>query len=67
MLPVLVALRGRVGCAHPKRCELSDASAAIHEVVEEDIMVSKNSAGNTVRSPFETRRETCEREWFVVS
>lgn len=31
-LPQLVALRGRVNSAHPRKCELSDKQAAYHEV-----------------------------------
>lgn len=32
MLPMLVALRGRVGCKEPRPCELSGSMAAIYEV-----------------------------------
>jgi hypothetical protein len=36
------------------------------QVVEEDILASKHANGSTSRTPFETRREVTEREWFVV-
>jgi hypothetical protein len=62
----LVALRGRVACANPRACELDrGARAAIHEVVEEDIYLSRGAAGGLVRAPFETRRELAEREWWL--
>lgn len=32
LLPMLVALRGRVESNDPKKCELSDRKAVIHEV-----------------------------------
>lgn len=32
VLPVLVAVRGRVGSTSPKRCELGDKDAVVHEV-----------------------------------
>lgn len=33
LLPMLVAVRGRVGCANPRACELCDSKAAIYEVI----------------------------------
>lgn len=32
MLPVLIAVRGRVGSTAPKRCELGEVDAVVHEV-----------------------------------
>lgn len=38
MLPMLVALRGRVDSGDPKKCELSDRRAVIHEVCSDTAM-----------------------------
>lgn len=66
MLPMLVALRGRVESPDPKPCELSERKAVIHEIHEEDIMLVKGPTGAPERKPFDTRHETTEREWFVA-
>ncbi|GBF94919.1 hypothetical protein Rsub_08162 [Raphidocelis subcapitata] len=65
VLPLLVALRGRADAASPKQCELSDARAVVHELVEEDILVTRSAAGHAVRNPFETRRELTTTDWFL--
>ncbi|KAF6256476.1 hypothetical protein COO60DRAFT_1529374 [Scenedesmus sp. NREL 46B-D3] len=66
LLPMLVALRGRVDSPDPKQCELSDRKCVIHEVREEDIMLVKGPTGAPERKPFDTRHECSEREWFVA-
>ncbi|WIA21940.1 hypothetical protein OEZ85_004306 [Tetradesmus obliquus] len=66
LLPMLVALRGRVDSPDPKQCELSERKCVIHEVHEEDIMLVKGPTGAPERKPFDTRHECTEREWFVA-
>ncbi|KAF8057281.1 SP1 [Scenedesmus sp. PABB004] len=65
LLPMLVALRGRVESGDPKKCELSDRRCVIHEVHEEDILLVKGPSGAPERKPFDTRHETTEREWHL--
>lgn len=36
------------------------------QVQEEDILLVKGPTGAPERKPFDTRRESTEREWFVV-
>ncbi|KAI8462445.1 MAG: hypothetical protein J3K34DRAFT_527742 [Monoraphidium minutum] len=64
-LPALVALRGRADSTNPKPCELSDAKAVFHELIEEDILITRSAAGHAVRNPFETRREAFTADWFL--
>lgn len=37
------------------------------QVREEDIMLIKGPTGAPERKPFDTRHETSERDWYVVS
>jgi hypothetical protein len=39
LLPMLVALRGRVDSPDPKQCELSDRKCVIHEVRQHRILL----------------------------
>jgi hypothetical protein len=38
----------------------------LHQVHEEDILLVKGPTGAPERKPFDTRRESTEREWFLV-
>jgi len=65
LLPMLVAIRGRVNSYYAKKCELSEKHAVIHELLEEEIWRKQRAEGRTTYEPFETRKVFEECEWFV--
>ncbi|KAF5842535.1 hypothetical protein DUNSADRAFT_6779 [Dunaliella salina] len=65
LLPMLVAIRGRVNSYYAKKCELSEKHAVIHELLEEEIWRKQRAEGRTIYEPFETRKVFEECEWFV--
>lgn len=50
---------------HNEHSPRTSAKAVYHELVEEDILVTRSAAGHAVRNPFETRRECTTTDWCV--
>ncbi|GAX82232.1 hypothetical protein CEUSTIGMA_g9660.t1 [Chlamydomonas eustigma] len=65
LLPLLVAIRGRVYSTHAKKCELSDKHAVVHEIVEEEIWRKTRENGRVVNEPLEIKRSSERSEWFL--
>ncbi|GIL72896.1 hypothetical protein Vretifemale_3175 [Volvox reticuliferus] len=65
MLPLLVAVRGRITCREPTTCQLNGASAVMRELVEEEVYFKEHPSGRTTQECFEVRREQEQREAFL--
>ncbi|GLC35811.1 hypothetical protein PLESTB_000496700 [Pleodorina starrii] len=65
MLPLLVAVRGRITCREPTTCHLSGAPAVMRELVEEEVYFKEHPSGRTTQECFEVRREQEQREPFL--
>ncbi|KAG2499345.1 hypothetical protein HYH03_002920 [Edaphochlamys debaryana] len=61
-LPMLVAVRGRVTCREPSKCELGGGLAVMRELVEEEVYFKEHPSGRVTQECFETRREQEARE-----
>lgn len=65
MLPLLVAVTGRVWTEKPLKCELSDSNAAIVEVVEDQLSM-KHLVGETwVKDVQRVRSSIRETPWVI--
>ncbi|MEW5303379.1 MAG: hypothetical protein WDW36_006079 [Sanguina aurantia] len=65
MVPLLVAVRGRVASYAPKRCELGGKDSVVHEIVEEEIYRKERENGRVTQEAFEVRRVFTQCEWFL--
>ncbi|GIL43075.1 hypothetical protein Vafri_857 [Volvox africanus] len=65
MLPLLVAVRGRITCREPTTCQLNAASVVMRELVEEEVYFKEHPSGRTTQECFEVRREREQREAFL--
>ncbi|EFJ42969.1 hypothetical protein VOLCADRAFT_96908 [Volvox carteri f. nagariensis] len=65
ILPLLVAVRGRITCREPAVCQLSGVPAVMRELVEEEVYFKEQHTGRTSQECFEIRREQEQREAFL--